>query len=317
MTTKEKVLHILENSPESISGQRLAMKLGKSRCSIWKAVEALRNDGCEIEAVTNRGYRLVRSLDRLDAAAITAKTDCAVTVFDTVTSTNIIAKEQAAQGAPHGTSVIAMHQTNGRGRRGRSFASAGDGIYLSIVLRPNTDYSHAPLITTAAAVAVSDAIAEVCKIECQIKWVNDLFYNGKKICGILTEAVTDIESGAIDSVVVGIGVNFRGKTEDLPEEIQNIAGFLFADKATATRNDLACAIIQNVLRETARLEERTFIESYKNRCFILGKEIEFIYGGKAVLGTAVDVDENCGLKVVLDSCEEILLQAGEVSVRQK
>lgn len=311
MTTKDLVLKMLENSKENISGQRLALKLGKSRCSIWKAVEALRSEGYEIEAVTNRGYRLIHTGDKLDSVIISAATDCDVTVFDSVSSTNTIAKERSAQGAKQGTTIIAEHQNAGRGRRGRKFEAAGKGIYLSIILHPNADYSHAPLITAAAAVAVCDAIKEVCSVDCQIKWVNDIFYKNRKICGILTEAVTDMESGTVESVVVGIGINFCGKIEDLPEEIREIAGFIFSEAPSVTRNELIIAVMRNLLKLSDSLEERAFIESYRKYCFVIGKRVEF----NGISAVATDIDENCCLKIVLDNGEERILNSGEVSVR--
>lgn len=317
-TTKEKVLKALEDEPGGISGQRLGMRLGLSRCSIWKAVKALQNQGYEIEAVTNRGYRLIKKVDTLDAGEISRLSGGRVTVFDSVPSTNIIAKEQAAGGAPQGTVIMANHQSAGRGRRGRSFASAGESIYLSAVLRPEMDFSHAPLVTAAAAVAVYNAIASVCGKDCGIKWVNDLFLNGKKICGILTEAVTNMESGDIDSVIVGIGVNFSGKSSDMPEDIREIAGFVFENEpASATRNALAAAIIKNLIEESKHLEERGFIESYRAHSIVIGQRIEFNRENTLVSAVALGIDENCGLEILRSDGIKETLTAGEISIRKE
>lgn len=318
MTTKEKVFKALSENRDGISGERLAMKLQISRCSVWKAVKSLREEGHEIEAVTNRGYKLLKTADRLDAEAISALCGTEVTVFDTVTSTNIIAKERAASGAAHGTAIIAANQTAGRGRRGRSFASAGEGIYMSVVLRPNTDVSHTQLITAAAAVAVCDALLSVCEKDCSIKWVNDILLDEKKICGILTEAVMDMEGGTIDSLVVGIGLNFCGKKEDLPEEIRDKAGFIFgAGEASATKNDLAAEVVKNLLRESDSLADRGFVESYRKRSSVVGKEIEYLRGGELITAVAVGIDENCALEVVRGDGVRETIAAGEVSVRKK
>ncbi len=311
-------MRLLSEETSAVSGQRLAMRLGKSRCCIWKAVESLRKDGYEIEAATNRGYRLIKGPDKLCADEISRITGTEVIVFDSVTSTNTIAKERAAEGVPHGYTVIAAHQTKGRGRRGHSFESVGDGIYLSTVLRPGEDYSHAPLITAAAAVAVHDSINEICARSCAIKWVNDLFLDGRKICGILTEAVTDMESGAIDSIVVGIGINFSGKIQELPEEIRDIVGFIYTDKSPrVTRNALAAAIIRHLLMYADNPEEKRFLKTYRQNCNILGQRIEFRRGNTTVAATALDIDDTCGLKVLTDEGEELTLHAGEISVKKK
>ncbi len=318
MTTKEKVFKALSENENGISGERLAMKLHISRCSVWKAVKALRGEGHEIEAVTNRGYRLVKIADRLDAERISASSGAEVTVFDTVTSTNTIAKERAAEGAANGTVIIASNQSAGRGRRGRSFASAGEGIYLSVVLRPDTDVAHLQLITAAAAVAVREAVLSVCGKDCRIKWVNDILLRGKKICGILTETVMDTEGGTVESAVVGIGLNFRGKKEDLPEEIQDKAGFIFENGETAaTKNDLAAEVIKRLLDESAVLSEKRFLDSYRRYSSVVGKEIEYLRGGELVEATAVGIDDNCALEVVRGDGTRESIAAGEVSVRDR
>ncbi len=316
--TKDLVLAALEEKPAGISGQQLAMKLGLSRCSVWKAVKALQNEGYEIEAVTNRGYRLIKSADKLNAEEISRLSGADVTVFDTVTSTNIIAKERAACGAPHGTVIMAANQSTGRGRRGRSFASVGDGIYLSIVLRPEADYSNAPLITAAAAVAVYDAVKTVCNMDCGIKWVNDLYLRERKICGILCEAVTDMESGEIGSVIAGIGINFRGSESELPPELRGIVGFIYNDETPpVSRNRLAAEVIKNMLRESDDTAARGFIESYREHSTVIGQRIEYRRGAELITATALGIDDNCALEVLRDDGVRDSLAAGEVSVRKR
>lgn len=256
-----------------------------------------------------------KDLSALDAQAIQRQTQCPVVIFDSVTSTNTVAKEYAAKGCPNGTAVLARNQSAGRGRRGRSFFSDADGIYLSVILRPNEAFSNISLITPAAAVAVCDAIYETAAVDCRIKWVNDLFLRGKKICGILTEAVTDAKSGVIDSVVVGIGINFCGDESALPAEIRSVAGFLFEKNPTISKNALAAAIVNCLTNRLAAADFAAFVPDYRRRCFILGKEIEFVQGGKTVHATAVDIDENCGLKVLLEDGSSTVLRTGEISVR--
>lgn len=219
MTTKELVLdYLLKNAGKSISGEEIASHAGISRNAVWKAVRELRKDGYDVSASTNRGYSLAES-DLLSAQAIrahlpsdSAAANTELIVYDTIDSTNKAAKELAISGAGHGTAVIADRQTAGRGRYSRSFYSpSGSGLYMSLILRPSLlQFDDPTAITAFAAVAVSDAIQAVTGKQAGIKWVNDLFLNGKKVCGILTEAVTDFESGNIEWIVLGIGTNVSG-----------------------------------------------------------------------------------------------------------
>ena len=317
MTTKEQVLYMLEEAPQGLSGQVLAMRLGVSRAAVWKAVRALKAEGCTIEGVTNRGYRLIRGLDNLSAESISGLCHTPVEVFETLPSTNIIGRERAVSGAPHGTVIIANTQSSGRGRRGRSFVSGGLGIYMSVVLYPDIAPADASLVTTAAAVAVRDAIEQVCGKECGIKWVNDLFLDGKKVCGILTEAVTDMESGEISGMVVGIGINFRGTENDFSPELRNIAGFVMGpDEAPGPdRNALTAQVTVNLLERVAHMEDRQFLEDYRRHSIVLGQRVEYMRGGHRFVGTATGIDDNGALEVYRDDRVRETISAGEVSIR--
>ncbi len=317
MSTKEQVLKMLAQSPQGLSGQQLAMRLGVSRSAVWKAVNALKSQGYTIEGVTNRGYRLLKEADTLDPELISALSGARAEVFDCVPSTNLLAKERAACGAPHGTVIIANSQSAGRGRRGRSFVSGGLGLYLSIILRPETRLSDAPLSTAAAAVAVRRAIKDICQKDCGIKWVNDIYLDDKKVCGILTEAVTDMESGIIDSMVVGIGINFQGVSEDFPLDLRDKAGFVLSPgEGSASRNDLAAAVIRGVLTLTQNIEERKFMEDYRRYSTVLGQRIEYRKKGQLVVATAIEIDDNGGLSVLRDDGGRETISAGEVSVKK-
>ena len=192
-----------------ISGQELADQLGVSRAAIWKAVTALRADGTPIEAITNRGYALPHGADLLNADAITALLAPAVaqavqiTVVDRLPGTNAALRTQATNGAPEGLVLIAQAQSAGRGRRGHSFFSPPGGLYLSILLLPAFSTRQSPQITALAAVAAARAAEQLCGTPIQIKWVNDLWKNSKKVCGILTEAAVDLESGMLDYAGAG------------------------------------------------------------------------------------------------------------------
>jgi BirA family biotin operon repressor/biotin-[acetyl-CoA-carboxylase] ligase len=194
MDLKEQVLKELENHKgEYVSGGKLAETLHFSRNAVWKAVKSLVADGHDIQAVTNKGYRLSPDSDVLTAAAVEKHLGALAGVFDidyraTVTSTNSVLKDLAAGGAREGTVVAAITQTAGRGRFGRSFYSPADsGVYFSVLLRPGVGAPDATLLTTAAAVAVARAVEDVTGAPARIKWVNDVYCGGKKVCGILTE----------------------------------------------------------------------------------------------------------------------------------
>ncbi len=314
MSTKESVLELLTASPEGVSGEIMARKLGVSRAAVWKAVRSLKAQGCDIEGVSNRGYRLLRGADELNAALITAACGLPTEVFETLPSTNIVARERAMNGAPHGTVIAANTQTSGRGRRGRSFVSGGLGIYMTVILHPDAECSEAPLITTAAAVAVRDAILEVCGRDCGIKWVNDLYFNGKKVCGILTEAATDLESGEIRSMVVGIGINFRGVSGDFPKELREKAGFLLEPGEDGPRrNDLIAKTASNLLARAEQLQSREFMDEYRRHSIILGRRVEYVRGGRTFVATALDIDRNGGLEVLRDDGVRETVTSGEVS----
>ena len=210
MTTKERILALLEeNRGTPLSGEVLAEELGVSRTAVWKAIKDLQKAGHAIAAAQNRGYTLDTDSEVLSEQGVRLflrNKSLNLVVAQELESTNLTAKQMAAAGAPHGTLVVADSQTAGRGRRGRSFASPpGTGLYLSMVLRSALPMQSAVLVTSAAAVAVCRAVERAAGKRLDIKWVNDLFYRGKKCCGILTEAAADVETGGVDYLVVGIG----------------------------------------------------------------------------------------------------------------
>ena len=216
--TKQALLAALSAAQgECISGQQLAQQLGVSRAAVHKAAAALAAQGYALEAAPRRGYRLAGG-DPFCAEAV-GEYDAPIYLYDKLESSNRTAKTLALEGAPHGTMVLTSQQTAGRGRLGRRFVSpAGKGIYLSLVLRPGLPMTEAQAVTVSAAVAVCRAVKRLCGLDLGIKWVNDLYYNGKKVCGILTEAGADIESGQLEWLVVGIGLNLTSTAADWPEQ---------------------------------------------------------------------------------------------------
>jgi BirA family biotin operon repressor/biotin-[acetyl-CoA-carboxylase] ligase len=323
MSVKNEVLHILEsNRGRNISGQELADTLMVSRTAIWKAINSLKDEGYMI-AAANKGYSLSTSSDVLSSEGIRLYlneefSNIPIVVYKTIASTNSEAKLLAVQNAVHGTTVISEEQTKGRGRFGRDFFSPSDsGIYMSIILKPKLNIENSVLVTTAAAVAVCHAIDKYSHDTPMIKWVNDIFIGDRKVCGILTEAVTNFESGMMDSVIVGIGVNVKTKKEGFPSELQNIAGSVFDDDNSFIRNQLSAEIINNVLKISRDLEERSFMETYKQRSMILGEHILYKKDNSWHEGYASDIDDCGGLIVYTSEGQKITLSSGEVSIKKK
>ena len=207
LAVKDAVLQALEQARgERLSGGRLAAQLGVSRAAVHKAIGALRSGGLAIDGVPGEGYRLSSEDDSLTTAGVAAllDTDCIgrdLLVVPSLTSTNTVLKERYLN-HPHGFVLLAEEQTGGRGRLGRSFASpAGTGIYLTILLHPTLPIQHIQFVTIAAAVAVAEAIGQTAGFDPQIKWVNDVLMQGRKLCGILTEAMIEGETGTVSSLI--------------------------------------------------------------------------------------------------------------------
>ena len=324
MKTKQHILALLENNRgQSISGEQIAGKLGLSRNAVWKAIKELRSDGYKIEAVTNKGYCLCADNDILSVQGILPflkDKDVGenIMIFETLESTNKTAKELSISGAKHGTVVLARSQTAGRGRYARQFHSPPGGIYLSFILHPDRLSLETPtLITAIAAVAVCRAVETVATDSPRIKWVNDIFSNGKKICGILTEAVTDFESGNIQWVVVGIGVNFNTKRQDIPKDLRGIIGSIFAEgNPIVTRNQLVGEIINQVLCGTTYGREQILCE-YKKRLMMLGEQITVVSKKETYRATAMDIDGSGHLIVKKENDEICTLSGGEISIKGK
>ena len=311
-----------------VSGEEISKQLYVSRNAVWKAINSLRADGFIIDAAQNKGYLLsggetddftrygilrIRQLLKKSAA------DADITIKDTVTSTNTLLRISTENGAPSKTVLIANEQTEGRGRHGKSFYSPADtGIYMSVLLRPDFKADKAFFITAGAAVSVVRAIKKVCGIEAGIKWINDIMLNGKKICGILTEAVTDFESGSLQYAVMGLGVNISRPKGGFPSEISDIASSLYSEEAAG--NELKCALAAEILNNFFDICERMSVdkltEEYKSYSVVLGKRIRVISSNTEYYATAVDIDKNARLIVRDENGDMHTLSSAEVSVRE-
>lgn len=319
-TTKQKVYELLEkNNMNFVSGQEIADTLFITRAGIWKAIKSLREEGYIIEAVTNRGYRLVVEKDVLSKSGIDEckNSDIETCVFKEVESTNDVARNFALQGKNE-LVVIADHQTKGRGRRGREFFSPKDsGLYISFLIRPSVDITKATKYTCMAAVATCNAIEKVTGKEVYIKWVNDIFCNDLKIAGILTEGFTSIEDGSLEYMIVGIGINLYEPAGGFPEELKKIAGALIRDGQTEgdLRNRLCAALIDEFMSMYAG--DREFLNQYRNLSYLKDKYVKVIPTGKeAVKGYArvISIEDDFGLLVEYENGKKEKLLSGEVSV---
>lgn len=319
--TKDLVLECLQKkTDEYVSGAEIAAELSLSRTAVWKAIEQLRADGYRIESVTNRGYRLSSESDVLSEAGIRKylHTELKLKVYPTVTSTNTLLKAEAEQGAAEGTVIVAAEQTAGRGRMGRSFYSpSGTGIYMSILLRPQIPATDAGLITAGAAAAVADAIDALSGRGTQIKWVNDVYLDGRKVSGILTEGSIDCENGFLSYAIVGIGINITQPEGDFPEDIRTVAGAAFGEDApTDLRCRLTAEVLDRFLAYYADLKNVPFYNAYRRRSVVLGRQVRLISPGREPEEAEVlDIDRNFAL-VVRDAYGQLrTVNSGEVSIR--
>ena len=239
-------------------------------------------------------------------------------VYESVTSTNDLAKEYAKNNPQKKAAIIALTQTEGRGRRGRSFFSPdGTGLYMSILLRPSYTPELSSLLTSAAAVATANAIENICDKAVSIKWINDIYLDRKKVCGILCESAFSENTSILDFVIVGIGINIQDPKDDFPEEIKDIAASVFGkDSPSDDVYELLSANIINTLYEySLRLNERKFLTEYKNRLFMLGEEITVISPTETYNAIAIDIDNNAHLIVKTNDGAIKTISAGEISTR--
>ena len=322
MNVKDSLLETLAKADgRYISGAVLAEKLGVSRSAVWKAVKSLENEGFIIEAVTSRGYKISTENNRISCRLISAFLDTEslgkkIIVHDKINSTNTLAKEIASAGAEHGTVIIADMQTEGRGRLGRAFVSPkGKGIYMSIIIRPDFSIETASLITSAVACGVSVAVEKICGHEVKIKWVNDLYMNGRKICGILTEASLGMEMKSLDYAVIGIGINVRSAEESFSHDLR-ISATSIEDETSVKpdRNRLCAEIINSLEKYLSEIETRNFINEYRRREILTGNMITANVNGSTITAFAEGIDGNANLIVRFADGTVKHLSSGEANL---
>jgi len=300
--------------------------MGISRAAVWKSINKLREQGCAIEAVTNRGYRLLSCPDLVSPEFLTlssAKFGQKIYYLPSTPSTNLFAKAEAVKGAPDGSLFLTDEQTAGRGRMGRTWSAGKDSLTFSVLLRPSLAPSEITTLTLVAGLAVAEAIRQLTDLSAGIKWPNDVVLNGKKVCGILTEMAAEAERIAFAVVGIGINVNNAAFPEALPDKDNGVA---LHCKATSLALESGKAISRSVLLDMVLQQFEKYyavflkegitpvLEQYSALCVTLGKEVCAQMRDGTVTGTARAVASDGSL--VIDTAKgELRLQWGEVSVR--
>ena len=316
------ILNILLNASDYISGEEISRQLGVSRTVVWKQMNRLRAQGYKIESITNKGYRLKDNFDGFATEEISFLLKdhplvSRVFVYDTIDSTNLEGKRLADTGVSPPFLVLSEEQTQGRGRRGRDwFSMKGQGIYMSLVIKPDFKPTSASMLTLLAGLSVMRAIHGVTGLEAAIKWPNDIVIEGKKVCGILTEMSAEIDY--IHYVVIGIGINVN--QDSFSEEISAVAASL---KQLSGQSYERKALIKEVLDEFKSLFEPFLIteslgfvlEEYNKGCINLHKRVRLIDPKGITEGIAEAITSDGALLLRMDDGCQLLVQSGEVSVR--
>lgn len=314
---KDEVLEIfINNKNEIITGGYISKKLNVTRAAIWKVINQLKSQGYEIESIKNVGYKYNSQKDIISQIGIrknlkTKVLGSEIKIFETIKSTNSYAKENNCK---NGEVIVALYQSQGRGRKGREFVSnKDDGIYLTFVLNSGLDFElgidKISMITINVAVAVTRALKKVCNIDVGVKWVNDIFFNNKKLCGILTEATFSLEDQKVDKLIVGIGIN----TGEVSEDIKNIATSINEiSKCKNYKNDLISEILNSF--EEIFLNNLNLLEEYKKKLFFMNQKVRVI-GQSTYEAIAVDLNERGELIVRDENNNLITLNSGEISIK--
>ncbi|MCY7112835.1 bifunctional biotin--[acetyl-CoA-carboxylase] ligase/biotin operon repressor BirA [Streptococcus oralis] len=308
MKSHQLVYQILARENNYVSGEKIGEELNLSRTSIWKAIQRLQQEGLEIDSIKNRGYKLIQG-DLILPDLIQEKTNLIVHYKPETKSTQTDAKEGVEAGNKGNTLYLSTCQTAGRGRFQRPYYSPSQGgIYMSLHIQPNLPYEKLPSYTLLVAAAVYKAIKNLTMIEVDIKWVNDIYLKNKKMAGILTEAMTSVETGLVTDIIIGLGINFS--IEDFPEELKEKAGSLFMPPAPITRNEL----ISEIWRCFYQTAPEELLYLYKEHSLVLGREVSFIQDQTKKKGVAKDISDKGQLLIQLDDQTEIWLNSGEISL---
>ena len=320
--SKNRLLEILEeNKGKILSGNDLSDLLGISRNAVWKGINALKEEGHQIDSIKNKGYVLQVESDNLSKSEILmnlpeSAPDYEIIILDEIPSTNTYLKEH--KDLANNTLVLAKAQTRGRGRLGKSFHSTDQGgIYLSLLKTKDISAYNTSLATLASALAVSEVLDQYLGTPTSIKWVNDIYHEGYKLAGILTEGTLEFETGSLSSLIIGIGINVN--TEEFPEEIQSIASSLHRVTGKKyVRNEIVAGILSSLEKylTLTRTDPRELIRSYRRRMLYLGEDILVIRGTEEIQGTLEDITDE-GHLILRTPKETLTLNSGEISIRKR
>ena len=318
---KEKILNLLREKNDFLSGQEISDKFGVSRTAVWKAIRQLEEDGYVFEAVRNKGYRLKAEPDLLDEGQIeqylhTAWAGRQIQILPSVDSTNNEAKRQAEANAGHGALIISECQTEGRGRRGRAWESKkGDGIFMTLILKPDIEPGNASMLTLVMAMAVRSAIYNTAGLKTQIKWPNDIVCGGKKMVGILTEMSAQID--CINHIVIGVGINVHNAA--FPEEVAPVATSVFLETGSRIPRGKLTAEVLNQFEKYYDVYIRTqdlqnLVDEYNRYLVNCGRQVKVLGAKQELCGTALGIN-SVGELLVQTETGILPVMAGEVSVR--
>lgn len=317
-----KIFSILNKAQGLVSGGQIAKELGVSRTAVWKAINKLKSRGIEVES-ESKGYRLISNLDianKLDILDYIAddELDYDIEVVDSVGSTNDVLRDDYRKYGEYNKVLVARRQTAGKGRQGKSFASPFDcGLYISFLLKPRYRIEKSTLVTTMAAVAVAEAITKVGGVESNIKWVNDIYIEGKKVAGILTETSLSLENGEPQYIILGVGIN-TNDSKKLPEELKNIATDLVTcgSKVKNLKSKLAAEIIKRVVRYYEDITNPHILDYYNDRLYLSGEDVEYKLAEAEPWKKATILGVDKDFKLILDLKDtQKKISYGEVIIR--
>lgn len=318
---RDQVAALLSRADGFLSGEEMSRVLGVTRAAVWKEMDALRQAGWPIESSTRKGYRLAGPPPALSAPYLNARLAedslfaGKVRVEPLVDSTNTRLKAEASR-LPTGSALLAEEQSGGRGTHGRAFQSPrGDGLYLSVLLRPHVGLADLLTLTGWVAVCAREGVERACGAPVDIKWLNDLYLNGKKLCGILTEFTLLAESGEPDYVVVGMGINMNQTRETFRAGgLENIATSLAIEGYPVERNRLALCLLEALDQLNLDFPDRRpdYLERYRAHCATLGRRVSFDGEGTLQTGTATGVNGDFALQVDGDDGKKHTVSSGTV-----
>ncbi|MCR2032801.1 biotin--[acetyl-CoA-carboxylase] ligase [Anaerofustis stercorihominis] len=321
---KNNILEILkENSGKVISGGYIALRLNISRNAVWKNINILKEEGYNIVSVKNKGYMLDSNISYLNRKEIekglnTKFIGNIIEIVEETDSTINYLKNLKEEEKTEGRVIIANSQTSGKGRRGRPFFSPKDSsMYLSLLLKPKLPIEEVNIITIICGLSVVEALKNAAGIDCDIKWVNDIYKDGLKLCGILTEGIISFESGSMENVVLGVGINInRPENEEVPEEFKDIIGFVqdFTGKAL-NRNKIISEFLNVFESKYLNFDKNSLYKEYKEKMLYINEDITYIQGNEKIKATLLDLNKDFSIKIKTSDGEIKNFNSGEISIR--